>query len=55
MNIQMTLPVVALCLSSFSTCQAQGRAETDDWDPYPLNQMQLASSHTTFDKKDEYE
>lgn len=45
--------VLPACLAG--AAQAQTRAETSDLDRYPLDRVQLAGSHNTYDKKDVYE
>ncbi len=55
MKNRTLLLALSLALSGTLSCQAQTRPETNDLDVYPLNHVQLAGSHNTFDKKDEYE
>lgn len=55
MNSRPALLALSLLLSFTAAAQAQTRAEAGNLDLYPLNQVQLAGSHNTFDKKDQYE
>lgn len=55
MKTKPALLALSLCLSFAAACHAQTRPESGDLDLFPLNHVQLAGSHNTFDKKDEYE